>query len=1004
MGAGLGVDDSLDVTHTQDAAGEGAQRRPAEAERTPDKIARFVVLEQIGIGGMGVVYAAWDPKLDRRVALKLVRPDRGSADAHGRLQREAQAMARLSHPNVVSVFDVGSHDQSVWIAMEYVDGVTLRRWLNDEAREWERILELFRAAGEGLAAAHLAGLVHRDFKPDNVLIGADERVLVADFGLVRPTDEGSLAHDPDGDDQAELGAAPAVPLESIDPDLTVGGSTLPAAGSVTPTALAQPSSPDRAGSVAPLTRAGALVGTPRYMSPEQFQRSLADARSDQFSFCVALYEALYGYPPFVGTRVFELVASVTLGEPRSPPRDSPVPASIGRAIMRGLSRAPDDRFADMRGLLDALDLPVVQPAPRRWPWLLAILAAAALAATTAAWVAGPANTVPVDVCEAGQAQIAETWGPARQAALARTFGALELSYAETSLAATRAGLDAWSGEWAAVYASTCASRHEQSPELYDLRMACLAQRREQVQALVDLLIQADAELVSEAPRLVTTLPTLERCADVEGLRAIDGPPPDQLEAVHGFRETLAHLQARLGAERLEGVERELARVREGAERLGYEPLLAELEGVEGSFAKLSDDVEGARAYLLRAHELALGLGHDRLALDTALALIEVDNFGPNEQGLELARRWSAVAAGLSRRAGRPPEIEIERRRLFGLVLSRNHHYPEAIEQQRQALALSEQTYGPQQLQTAEVRLALVIALGDEGRAAEAGAELDAVVGVFERVLDPNHPLLLGPLRARLMLSIQAGELDAALLDGQRILSIAEAAFGVEHTRTLVALESLAFVHDMRGDHPAARERFEAILERSGEVAQLRTHLGITAANSLCFTLYKLGELAQARSLCERALVAAEREHGSENTFVAIILNNLGLIARAEDQPRLGLEHDRRALEICEAGVGPTHPYTAYSLIGIGQGLLALGQASAATEVLTRALEIRAAVGDPAEIGEAQCLLAHAQIESGVTHRDSPARELAREGLSKLREAGPNWADQAQACEATAKAE
>ncbi|PRP99897.1 serine/threonine-protein kinase [Enhygromyxa salina] len=1004
---GPGSDDSLGVTHTRDASGPVAGAKSGGPEIAPDKIARFVVLEQIGLGGMGVVYAAWDPTLDRRVALKLVRADRGSADAHDRLQREAQAMARLSHPNVVSVFDVGSHGESVWIAMEYVDGMTLRRWLNSEARSWERILELFRAAGEGLAAAHLAGLVHRDFKPDNVLIGTDERVLVADFGLVRPTHDGSAPGPagPPEDDEAQVDAhdrAPEAELSSLDPDLTVGGSTHAATGVTTP-AGAHPT-PGRGRGTAPLTRAGALVGTPRYMSPEQFQRSPADARSDQFSFCVALYEALYGYPPFAGARLFEIITAVTLGEPRPPPRDSPVPASIGRAIMRGLSREPNERFADMRGLLDALAVEAPRDQLHRWPWLLAILVAAGLAAASAAWLVTSGEPQPIDVCEKGRARIADAWGPEPRAALARSFGALELSYADTSLAAVSVGLDLWSREWAAYYATTCATRHEQSSELYDLRMACLGQRLEQVQAFVALLGQADAELVSEAPRLVTTLPTLDSCADVEALRAIEAPSAELLEPVRGLREALARVQARLEAERLNGLEAELARVREQAERIGYEPLLAELVGAEAGFAGISGNRERERAHLLRAHELALGLGHDRLALDTALALIQADNFGPNEQGLELARRWSTVAAGLSRRNGQPADAEIERRRSLGLVLSRNTHYLEAIEQQREAVTLSEQTYGTEQLRTAEVRLALVIALGEAGQLAEAGTQLDAVVGVFERVLDPMHPLLLGPLRARMLLAQQAGALDDALIDGRRMQSIAEAAFGIAHARTLPTLEAVAQIHDLRGDHLEARERFEMILERSGQTATLQSKLGINTGNSLCFTLYKLGELAQARSMCERAQLAAERERGPEHLIVAIILNNLGLIARAEGDARGGLEHDRRALAICEASVGPTHPYTAYSLIGIGQGLLALGQPDSALEPLTRARAIRAEVGDPGELGEAECLLARARIESDVLEagpedgEDPPPRELAREGLVKLRAAGPNWIPHAQACE------
>src|SRR3954453_18295126 len=171
-------------------------RQPGEPLPRGSAVGRYVVLERIGSGGMGVVYAAYDPELDRKVALKLLRPDRAGAvgEAALRLQREAQAIARLSDPHVVAVYDAGTLGEQVFVAMEFVEGRTLREWLKAEPRSWSEILKAFLAAGRGLAAAHDAGLVHRDFKPDNVLLGGDGRVKVADFGLARPVGEA----DPDG--------------------------------------------------------------------------------------------------------------------------------------------------------------------------------------------------------------------------------------------------------------------------------------------------------------------------------------------------------------------------------------------------------------------------------------------------------------------------------------------------------------------------------------------------------------------------------------------------------------------------------------------------------------------------------------------------------------------------------------------------------------------------------------------------------------------------------------
>ncbi|HEY0097284.1 MAG TPA: serine/threonine-protein kinase, partial [Archangium sp.] len=242
-----------------------APEAPALGRGTP--LDRYVVLDPLGEGGMGMVYAAYDSVLDRKVALKLLPP--GDADAgpeatsgsgRARLLREAQAMARLSHPNVVAVYDVHQHEAQVFMAMELVDGQTLLQWEREQPRGWRELLTAFLAAGRGLAAAHAAGLVHRDFKPTNVLVGKDGRVRVTDFGLARPHNA-----------PAELGADTPAP----DTGPVKGHSLLELN----------------------LTQRGAVRGTPAYMAPEQFRGATADVRSDQFSFAVSLWEALHGERP-----------------------------------------------------------------------------------------------------------------------------------------------------------------------------------------------------------------------------------------------------------------------------------------------------------------------------------------------------------------------------------------------------------------------------------------------------------------------------------------------------------------------------------------------------------------------------------------------------------------------------------------------------------------------------------------------------------------------------------
>jgi len=291
-----------------------------------DTIGRYVVLARQGAGGMGVVWSAYDPQLDRKVALKLLRAGTGleSSEGRARLVREAQAIAQLSHPNVVAVYDVGTAESgAVYIAMEFVEGETLTAWLARWERPWREIRDVFVQAGRGLAAAHAVGLLHRDFKPDNVLVGTEGRVRVTDFGLARSLITAGA------DDEA---ATPTPALASLRVTLTATGTVL---------------------------------GTPRYMAPEQIRGAGTDARSDQFSFCVAMYEALYGRHPLPGDTAADMVEH---GARALPPPDGPVPAFIGRALARGLDAEPTRRFPSMQSLLHEL---TPRPVRTRERWLAA---------------------------------------------------------------------------------------------------------------------------------------------------------------------------------------------------------------------------------------------------------------------------------------------------------------------------------------------------------------------------------------------------------------------------------------------------------------------------------------------------------------------------------------------------------------------------------------------------------------------------------------------------------
>lgn len=311
------------------------------------RIGRFTVLRKIGSGGMGVVYAAYDEELDRKLAIKIIhaREDEGGR-AGIRLRREAKAMARLSHPHVVQVFQVGEYEGRVFVAMEFVQGPTLDAWLRGDGggdhdggggggdgarrasqragqlpgrRSWREIVAMHIGAGHGLAAAHAAGLVHRDYKPSNVMVSRDGRARVLDFGLVRQGDS---------TDGAAL------------PSITAALNTLAVPGHDILSAS--------------LTIEGAIIGTPSYMSPEQLTGQPADARSDQFSFCVTLYEALYGVNPFASPTMPARVMRIMSNAVAPPPPGAGVPPWVHEALVRGLRCEPEERWPSMDALLAAL--------------------------------------------------------------------------------------------------------------------------------------------------------------------------------------------------------------------------------------------------------------------------------------------------------------------------------------------------------------------------------------------------------------------------------------------------------------------------------------------------------------------------------------------------------------------------------------------------------------------------------------------------------------------------
>jgi tRNA A-37 threonylcarbamoyl transferase component Bud32/tetratricopeptide (TPR) repeat protein len=434
----------------------------------PTRLGRYLVINKLGAGGMGVVLAAYDPELDRKVAIKLLRAG-PSDDASARLLREAQALARLSHPHVVQIYDAGAHDRQIFIAMELVDGLDLRRWLAAGTRPWRAILRVFTEAGRGLAAAHAVGIIHRDFKPENVLVGADGRARVADFGLARQL-------------------AAAIETTAVDPP-RLGASALDIS----------------------LTMSGTVLGTPAYMAPEQLDGRPADARSDLFSFCVALFEALYGVRPYAGETLGALLNNLHQGKLSEVPASSQAPRRIAAALRRGLASDPRLRPASLEALLAEL---TYEPAlRRRWG---AFAGGLALAASAATYAFAAATTAPGPApCSGGEAAIADLWSPTAARSLAADLADVIPSASARERATT--GLDAYASGWVAARREACLAHHrgDDPAPARDARMRCLDRRRDALGGALRLL--QDARPSDDIARVVAGLPALDACARIDAL-------------------------------------------------------------------------------------------------------------------------------------------------------------------------------------------------------------------------------------------------------------------------------------------------------------------------------------------------------------------------------------------------------------------------------------------------------------------------------------------------------
>ena len=535
-------------------------------------IGHYAIISRLGAGGMGVVYKGYDPRLDRRVALKLLHDSERAhpgSEGHARLLREAQALAQLQHPNVVAIHDVGEHEGRVFLAMEYVDGVSLGAWQEAETRSWSEVLGVYLRAGEGIAAAHDQGLVHRDFKPDNVMLtvegGRVVRVQVLDFGLARATEDRESSGDKGAPDFDQLSSN--------------------------------------------ITRAGHVMGTPAYMAPEQHLGRDIGPEVDQFSLCVALYEGLYGQRPFAWTSPIELASAVLEGAVREPPRGHPAPRHLWPVLRRGLAANPRDRWPSIRALLQALRR---DPSRARGKWLTAL----GLVGVTGGVFGMVAllDAHRLAGCREEAAVIEEVWNDTRRDRVRDAMLSSDRPFAEQAAASALPKLDRYAEDWRGARTAVCTVLGPDD----EAQRACLEEHRAHFAELVAELERANARAVERATPAASSLPRLEECEDEAVLRTL-GAVPD-LEASRDLRARLGHARALLSTGRYEDARDEAREVVRGAVEAADRRLEARARSTLGDVLGRIGDADEAESELETAVYVAGTSGLEALAAAAATSL------------------------------------------------------------------------------------------------------------------------------------------------------------------------------------------------------------------------------------------------------------------------------------------------------------------------------------------------------------------------------------------------
>jgi tetratricopeptide (TPR) repeat protein/predicted Ser/Thr protein kinase len=784
-------------------------------EEQPVKIGRFTVLKRVGVGGMGVVYSALDDELGRKVAIKLLRSEQAGAGSEGRarLLREAQAMAKLSHPNVIPVFEVGTHDGDVFLAMEYVQGQTAKEWLA-EPRGYRKIIDVFVQAGRGLAAAHEAALIHRDFKPENVMVEASGRVRVLDFGLARPQLE-STSETPDS------GAAPE-----------------------------DESSTGQRGLLdSPLTQEGTIVGTPSYMAPEQYAHGEVDARSDQFSFCVALYEALYGERPFRGETFKELSVAVRRGEVEAEPADAVVPGWIRDVLLRGLSVEADARFAAMDDLLDALQRDPNVKLRRR----LAVAAVPlAIVASLALGVVLADDESSVQGCTSPQEQLEGVWDEGRKQRIAGGLAESAGPGAASAWERVRKTLDAYAADWSSAYEAACSL----PPDATEGAIAFAAEQRQclddefrEFSVFTDLVEAGDEGGLETAAEAARWLRRVERCQNERGIASRVVPPedPELLREVMAIRFEISRAKRLSVLERSDEAQRVAQAAVDRARRSGHRPLEAEALLISAWSRWATASSPEIVALAEEAALVAESAGDDFTFAHAALYAAEVLAIG--QAKIAEAEQWIRRAQAAHERLGNDREVSAQLAHTKGTVLIMQGKHEEGVAPLQQAVSLFEEVLGEDAFELTDSLNNLSVAQRISGDLEAAEKNRERHARLIEKHAGKDSPHLAYTLLNRANILMAQGSPEDALPHTLKALELVERHTPAKHTRYSIVL---SFV----GRNMEQLDRLEEALDYAQRAADAIE--GLSYDPQAAYSLMQLASIQSVLGSHEEALRNAQR--------------------------------------------------------------------------------------------------------------------------------------------------